>query len=98
MHVFSYRRSGNFHVKNNLCKKLFVLINFHGSFDLQKFCLTVDSYIMDKCLERFYHLVYYQVLGEPAIAGCNAVAVRRSHRSHVYPGRCGREQMLIIAA
>ena len=32
-----YRRSGNFHIKNNLSKKNFVLINFRGSFDLQKF-------------------------------------------------------------
>ena len=31
-----------------------------------------------------------QVSGEPAIAGCNAVAVRSSRRSDVHIGRCGR--------
>ena len=54
--------------------------------------LTVDGYIMNKHLERSYHLVYYQVSGEAAIACCNTVAVRSSHLSDVYLGRCGRER------
>ena len=33
--------------------------------------LTVDDHNMDECLESSWHLVYYQVSGEPAIAGCS---------------------------
>ena len=57
--------------------------------------LTVDSYIMNERLERSLHLICYLVLGEPAIAGCNAVAVRSSRQSDVYLGRYGRVSTLI---
>ena len=42
----------------------------------------IDKYNMDKHLESSYRLVYYQVSGEPGIAGC-------SRRSDIYPGECG---------
>ena len=37
----------------------------------------------------------YQVSGEPAITGCNAVAVRSSRQSDVYLRRCGHVCTLI---
>ena len=37
---------------------------------------------MDKLLESSYHLVYYQVSGEPGIAGC-------SFQLDIYLGECG---------
>ena len=70
----------NFHVD-----KFFTVRSIHKIF------LTVDGYIMNEHLERSYHLVYYQVSGEAAIAGCNTVAVRSSHLLDVYLGRCGHE-------
>ena len=54
---------------------------------IREIFLMVDSYIMDKHMEHSYCLVYYQVSGELVITGCNAVAVRSSHRSDVYLGR-----------
>ena len=38
-------------------------------------------------------IVYYQVLGEPGIAGCNTVAVRSSCGSDIYLMRCGYTRM-----
>ena len=79
-----------------ICAKKIVVLNFHGLFDrAAKNFLTADSYIMNERLERSLHLIYYLVLGEPAIAGRNAVAVRSSRRSDVYLGRCGRVSTLI---
>ena len=40
------------------------------SFDLRNF-LTVDDCNTDKFLESSWDLVYYQVSGEPGIAGCS---------------------------
>ena len=71
-----------------------MLINFRSLFDPQN---LVDGYIMDKHLDRAQHLVYYQVSGEPGIAGCNAVAVWSSRRSDVYFVRA-HTYLLIIAA
>ena len=51
--------------------------------ELLRFCLiceislTVDNYNMDDHLESSWCLVYYQVSGEPGIAGC-------SRRSDIY--------------
>ena len=73
----SYRRLGNFHVKNNLRKKNRG-VKFSWFIQSAKKFVTVDSYIMNECLEHSLHLIYYLVLGEAAIAGCNAVAVRSS--------------------
>ena len=64
------------HVKN------FMLLNFHGFSQYVKFFLTVDDCNMDEFLESSWHLVYYQVSGEPGIAGC-------SFRSDIYLGKCG---------
>ena len=61
--------------------KIFVLLNFRGFVQSPKF-LTVDNYNMDERLQSSFHLVYYQVSGEPGIAGC-------SRRSDIYPGECG---------
>ena len=75
-----------------------MLICFRSFFDPQKF-LTVDDYNMDECLEHlvFYQVsgVYYQVPGEPGVAGCNAVAVRSSCKSDIYLGKCGCVRTLI---
>ena len=68
--------------------KKFGLINFCGL--ICKIFLAVDGYIIQKCLERSYRLVYYQVSGDPAITCCNTEAVRSSRRSDVYLGRCGQ--------
>ena len=67
--------------------KTFVLLNFHGSFNLQIF-YTLWLH-MDKHLEHSQCLVYYQVLGEPGITGCNAAGVRSSRQSDIHLGRCG---------
>ena len=45
----------------------------------------VDSYNMNEYLERSWCLVYYQILEEPGIAGCNA---KPSHRSDIYAWKC----------
>ena len=47
-----------------------------------QFFLMIDDYNMDERLESSWHLVYYQVSGEPGIAGC-------SRRSDIYLGECG---------
>ena len=47
--------------------------------------LMVDSYNMNEYLERSWCLVYYQILEEPGIAGCNA---KPSHRSDIYAWKC----------
>ena len=55
--------------------------------------LTINGYNVDKHLESSKRLVYYQVTGEPGIAGC-------SHRSDIYLGGCGlraHAYLLIIA-
>ena len=44
--------------------------------------LTIGDYNMDELLESFFHLVYYQVSGEPGIAGCSC-------RSEIYLGGGG---------
>ena len=56
-------------------------------FDLRNF-LAVDGCNMDERLESSWHLVYYQVLREPGIAGC-------SRRSDIYLGECGLACKLI---
>ena len=60
---------------------LFV-VKFSRFCSIREIFLMVDDYNMDECLESFYHLVYYQVSGEPGIAGC-------SSQSDIYPGECG---------
>ena len=71
MYVCTYRRSGNFHVKNNSHEK------FSRFRSIRKIFLTVDNCNTDEHLETCWRLVYYQVSGEPGIAGC-------SHRSDIY--------------
>ena len=44
--------------------------------------LAVDGCNIDERLESSWRLVYYQISGEPGIAGC-------SRRSDIYPGECG---------
>jgi len=53
-----------------------------------KFFLMVDDCNVDKRLESSWHLVYYQVSGEPGIARC-------SRRSDIYLGECGLARKLI---
>ena len=76
----TYCRLGNFHIKNDSCEN-FRVVKFSRFRSIPKIFLTVDNYNMDERLESFYHLVYYQVSGEPGIAGC-------SRRSDIYPGEC----------
>ena len=72
-----------------ICVKNFHVVKFSRFRWSVNFFLMVDDYNMDECpeslnerLESFYHLVYYQVSGEPGIAGCSC-------RSDIYPGKCG---------
>jgi len=62
--------------------KNFRVIKFLQFRSIREIFLTVDDCSMDKCLESSWHLVYYQVSGEPGIAGC-------SRRSDIYLGKCG---------
>ena len=62
--------------------KIFRVIKFLHFRSIRKILLTVDDCNMDECLESSWHLVYYQVSGEPGIAGC-------SRRSDIYFGECG---------
>ena len=71
-----YRRSGNFHVKNNS------RVKFSRFRLIRKIFLMVDGCNMDERLESSWRLVYYQVSGEQGIACC-------SRRSDIYPGECG---------
>ena len=75
-----YRRSGNFHIKKIHVKN--VRVKFSRFCSICEIFLKVDDYNMDEHLESSYHLVYYQLSGEPGIAGC-------SRQSDIYPGECG---------
>ena len=55
---------------------------------IMKIFLTVDDCNMDERLESLWHLVNYQVSGEPGIARC-------SHQSDIYLGECGLARKLI---
>ena len=68
-----YHRSGNFHVKNNYHDK------FSRFRSIREIFFTVDNYNTDELLESSWRVVYYQVSGEPGIAGC-------SFRSDIFPG------------
>ena len=78
-----YRKSGNFHIKNN-SRENFRVVKFSRFRSICEIFLTVDNYNMNERLESFYRLVYYQVSAEPGIAGCYS-----SRRSDIYPGGCG---------
>ena len=56
--------------------KIFALLNFRGPVRSAKIFLTVDDCNMDERLESSWHLVYYQVSGEPGNSRC-------SHRSDI---------------
>ena len=62
--------------------KNFRVITFSRFHSIREIFLTVDECSMDEHLESSWHLVYYQVSGEPGIAGC-------SRRSDIYLGECG---------
>ena len=62
--------------------KNFGVVKFSWFRSIREIFLTVADYNMDERLESSYRLVYYQVSGEPGIAGC-------SRRSNIYPGECG---------
>ena len=53
-----------------VCVKNYRVGKFSRFRSICEFILTVDNYNMDKRLESSYLLVYYQVSGEPGIAGC----------------------------
>ena len=61
-----------------------MLLNFHGFTNF----LMVDDCNMDECLKSSWHLVYYQVSGEPVITGC-------SHQLDIYLRQCGLACKLI---
>ena len=63
----NYCRSGNFHVY----AKIIVVLSFYGFVRSAKFFLMVDDCNIDERLESSRRLVYYQVSGEPGIAGCD---------------------------
>ena len=65
-----YRRSGNFHVKNN-SRENFRVVKFLRSRSIREIFLTVDNCNIDKRLESSWRLVYYQVSGEPGITCCS---------------------------
>ena len=65
---------GRYHRLRNIH---FVCVNKTLQFIQYTFHLAVDSYNIYKQLDHFQHLVYYQVLGEPGIAGC-------SRQSNIY--------------
>ena len=53
---------------------IIMLLNFCGMYRFDPHLgifLMVDDCQMDERLERFWHLVYYQVSGEPGITGCS---------------------------
>ena len=86
-HHNEYRRSGNFHVKNNLCEN-FRGVKFSRFRSIREFFLTVDYCNMDEYLESSWRLVYYQVSGEPGITRC-------SRRSDIYLVEYGLARKLI---
>ena len=51
--------------------KNFRVVKFSRSHSICEIFLTVDDCNMDKRLESSWHLVYYQVSGEPGIAHCS---------------------------
>ena len=57
--------------------KIFHDVKFSLLCSICEIFLTVDDCNMDKRLESSWQLVYYQVSGEPGIAGC-------SRRSDIY--------------
>ena len=61
---------------------IFRVIKFSWLHSICEFFLMVDDCSMDEHLESSWHLVYYQVSGEPGNAGC-------SRRSDIYLGECG---------
>ena len=65
-----------------ICVKIFRVLKFSQLRSIRKIFLMVDDCSMDELLESSWHLVYYQVSGEPGNAGC-------SRRSDIYLGECG---------
>ena len=81
IHVVTYSRSGNFHVKNNSHEKFSCYYIFAVSFNLRNFCN--NRWLQyGQVHGEFLDLVYYQVSGVPGITGC-------SRRSDIYLGECG---------
>ena len=62
--------------------KNFCVDKFSQFCSTRKIFLMVNGYNMDEHLESSKHLVYYQVTGEPGIAGC-------SRQSDIYLGMGG---------
>ena len=53
-----------------ICMKNFRGVKFSHFRSIREIFLMVDDYNMYMRLESSWRLVYYQVLGEPGIAGC----------------------------
>ena len=51
--------------------KNYRVVKFSGFHSIRNFFLTIDDCNTDKLLKSFWHLLYYQVSGEPGIAGCS---------------------------
>ena len=89
--VMYFHRSRNFHVlKIIIIIRMinFRVVKFSRCHSIHKIFVTVDDYNMDECLESCWHLVYYQVSGQPRFAHC-------SRRSDIYLGECGLAHKLI---
>ena len=54
-----------------ICVKNCRVVKFSQFRSIREILLMVDYCNMDKCLESSWHLVYYQVSGEPGIARCS---------------------------
>ena len=88
--VMFFHRLGNFHVLKIIIIRMinFRVVKFSRCHSIRKIFVTVDDYNMDECLESCWHLVYYQVSGQPRFARC-------SRRSDIYLGECGLAHKLI---
>ena len=64
-----------------VCIKNFRVDKFSWFRSIHEIFLTINNYNMDEHLDSSKHLVYYQVTGEPGIAGY-------SRRSDIYLGGC----------
>ena len=67
---------GKFFTLKIICVNIFHVVKLLRFRLIREFFLTVDDCNTDKHLESSWHLVYYQVSGEPGIARC-------SHRSDI---------------
>ena len=85
-----FRRLRNFHVKNNSCKKIFMLINVCSSFD----AIFFNGWLLHYGRVPAAFLAF-SLLPGVGRASYRCVAVRSSRQSDVYFGRCGRVLLFV---